>query len=216
MLKRASILPCTSLLVASLTACSTSGGLFGARGATAVNPQATPVDGATRDGGDDGLAIYFETLRDLIEGDAVVQADAFRNAANAADTAPTTTNRLNLALALATPGHPSSNPLEAQKQLSALLASGDALLPEEHTLAAVHLKEVEQRLILDAEAQRLQRAAQAASAQRNDQSAQRLQAALEENRQLKAELEEAKAKLDAIVNIERAIRDRDNGSTSPR
>jgi hypothetical protein len=77
------------------------------------------------------------------------------------------------------------------------------------------LKEVEQRLILNAEAQRLQRAAQAATAQRNDQSAQRLQAALEENAQLKAELEEAKAKLDAITNIERSIRERENGS-NPR
>jgi hypothetical protein len=201
------------LAAALLAGCTTSGGLFGSRGATASAVQTPPADGAARSGDGDGLAIYLETLRDLIEGDAVVQADAFRNVANAADTAPTTTNRLNLALALATPGHPSSNAIEAQKQLSALLASGDALLPEERTLALVHLKEVEQRLILDAEAQRLQRAVQAASAQRNDQSAQRLQAALEENRQLKAELEEAKAKLDAIVNIERSIRDRDNGST---
>ena len=70
-------------------------------------------------------------------------------------------------------------------------------------------------MILDAEAQRLQRAAEAATAQRNDQSAQRLQAALDENRQLKAELEEAKAKLDAITNIERSIRERENG-TNPR
>jgi hypothetical protein len=200
-------------LAALVAGCSTSGGLFGGTRSTASNAQAQPADGAARPGSGDGLAIYLETLRDLIEGDAVVQADAFRNAANAADAAPTTTNRLNLALALATPGHPSSNALEAQKQLSALLASGDALLPEERTLALVHLKEVEERLILDAEAQRLQLAAQAATAQRNDQSAQRLQAALEENRQLKAELEEAKAKLDAIVTIERAIRDRENGST---
>jgi hypothetical protein len=203
----------TLLLVASLAGCTTSGGLFGGRGATASNAQAPAFDSTARPAEGEGLAIYLDTLRDLIEGDAVVQADAFRSAANAADATPTTTNRLNLALALATPGHPSSNATDAQKQLSALLASGDALLPEERTLALVHLKEVEQRLILDAEAQRLQRAAQAAAVQRNDQNAQRLQAALEENRQLKAELEEAKAKLDAIVNIERAIRDRDNGST---
>ena len=47
-----------------------------------------------------------ETLRSLIEGDAVVQADVFRNVSAAADAAPTTTNRLMLALALATPTHP--------------------------------------------------------------------------------------------------------------
>ncbi|HVS23335.1 MAG TPA: hypothetical protein VMU03_06380 [Gammaproteobacteria bacterium] len=138
-----------------------------------------------------------------------MQADAFRRAQEAAETAPTTTNRLRFALALATPGHPSSNAAEAQKKLSELLAD-DALLPEERTFALLHLKEVEQRLILDAEAQRLQRAAQAATAQRNDQTAQRLQAALEENRQLRAALDEARAKLDAIISTERSIREREN------
>jgi multidrug efflux pump subunit AcrA (membrane-fusion protein) len=203
------------LLLALLTGCSTVGGPFGGRVGTPSSVQPSQAESAQGAGEGEGLAIYLQTLRDLIEGDPVVKADAFRNAADAANASPTTTNRLNLALALATPGHPSSNPLEAQKQLGELLASGDALLPEERTLALVHLKEVEQRLILNAEAQRLQRAAQAATAQRNDQSAQRLQAALEENRQLKAELEEAKAKLDAITNIERSIRDRENGS-NPR
>jgi hypothetical protein len=205
----------TLVLAVLLASCSASGGLFGTRGATTTSTQAVPSGGATGQSASEGLAIYLGTIRDLIEGDAVVKADAFRSAADAANSAPTTTNRLNLALALATPGHPSSNALEAQKQLGELLASPDALLPEERTLALVHLKEVEQRLILDAEAQRLQHAVQAATAQRNDQSAQRLQAALEENRQLKVELEEAKAKLDAIMNIERSIRDRENGS-NPR
>ncbi len=160
---------------------------------------------------------YFsdETLRSLIEGDPVVQADTFRNVAAAADVAPTTTNRLNLALALATPGHPSSDPAAAQRALGELLAAGDALLPEERILALVHLKEVEQRLILDAEAQRLQRAAQTATTQRNDQAAERLRAALEENRQLRLALDEARAKLDAITNIERSIREREN-ATNPR
>jgi hypothetical protein len=74
----------------------------------------------------------------------------------------------------------------------------------------IKLKDVEQRLILDAEADRLQQAAAAATAQRNDRSSQQLQAALEENRQLRAALDEARAKLDAITNIERSIREREN------
>jgi hypothetical protein len=160
----------------------------------------------------DTLAVYLETLRALIDGDPVAQADAFRAAENAVEASPTTTNRLNLALALATPGHPSTNPREAQRLLGELLANRDALLPEERVLAQVNLKEVEHWLILDAEAQRLQRAAAAASAARNDQSAQRLQVALEENKQLQLELDEARAKLDAITNIERSIRERENGA----
>jgi hypothetical protein len=203
----------STLLVALVAGCSTSGGVFGTRGGTPSSVQVAPTDAGPRPADGDSLAIYLHTLRDLIEGNTVIQADTFRNAADAATLAPTTTNRLNLALALATPGHPSSNPLEAQRQLSSLLASGDALLSEERTLALVHLKEVEQRLILDAEAQRLQRAAQAATTQRNDQSAQRLQTALEENRQLRVQLDEAKAKLDAITNIERSIREREHAAT---
>ena len=202
-----------TLLVAALCGCSASGGVLPSKGTGTTNVAAKAADGAQRRSGDDNVGIYLQTLHDLIEGDSVTQIDAFRRAADAASSAPTTTNRLRLALALATPGHPSSNPMEAQKQLSQLLASGDALLPEERTLALLHLKEVEQRLILDAEAQRLQRAAQAATAQRNDENTQRLQAALEENRQLKAALDEARARLDAIINTERSIRERNNGST---
>jgi hypothetical protein len=194
--------------------CSSSGGTFGARSGTPSSTTVARTAAATRGASSEGdsITVYLRTLRDLIDGDAVLQADAFRRAEEAVSAAPTTTNRLNLALALATPGHPSSNALEAQKQLTQLLASGDALLPEERTLALVHLKEVEQRLILDAEAQRLQRAAQATATQRSDVSTQRLQAALEENKLLRAQLDEARAKLDAITNIERSIRERENGA----
>jgi hypothetical protein len=208
-----------SLIVLSLllAGCGSSGGAFGTRGGgTASSVQVAPSDAVSRPVAANGLSVYFETLRDLIEGNPVVQADTFRAAADAANLTPTTTNRLNLALALATPGHPASNPLEAQRQLMSLLAASDTLLSEERTLALVYLKEVEQRLILEAEAQRLQRAEQAAAAaktQQNDDSEQRLEAALEENRQLQGELDEAKAKLDAITNIERSIREREHAAT---
>jgi hypothetical protein len=198
------------LLLCLLAGCTSLGGTAADRATTttAVFPQ-RPETAAG-----DGIAVYLQTLRSLIEGDPVLQADVFRNVAAQADAAPTTTNRLMLALALATSTHPSSNAEEAARLLRELLATGDALLPEEQVLALIHLKDVEQRLILDAEAERLQRAATAATAQRNDRSAQQLQAALEENRQLRAALDEARAKLDAITNIERSIRERENGSDS--
>jgi hypothetical protein len=201
------------LIAILLAGCTTGPGLFGGAAAPDSAIEATGNDEVSQES--DNLALYLETLRSLVEGDAVAQADAFRNAEEAVEASPTTTNRLNLALALATPGHPSTDEAQAQRMLNELLAAGDSLLPEERILAVVHLKEVEQRLILDAEAQRLQRAAAAAAAARNDQSAQRLQAALEENRLLRVELEEAREKLDAITNIERSIRERDNGS-NPR
>jgi hypothetical protein len=205
----------TALLLAiAVTGCSAFGGRSGSgqptRPAKPVS-QITPTTGARSLGGE-GLALYLRTLRDLLEGDAVLKADVFRNVAAAADAAPTTTNRLNLALALATPGHPSSNPLEAQRLLHEALAKDNALLPEERVLALVELKDVEQRLILDAEAARLQKAAQVAATQRNDQNAQRLQTALDENRQLRQQLDEARGKLDAVMNIERSIRERESGA----
>jgi hypothetical protein len=200
------------LLLCLAAGCSSLGGASDDREAAASSaPSARPVAAVG-----DSLGIYLQTLRSLIEGDPVLQADVFRNVAAQADASPTTTNRLMLALALATPTHPSSNPAEAQRLLSDLLARGDALLPEEQVLALIHLKDVDQRLILDAEAERLQRAAAAATAQRNDRSAQQLQAALEENRQLKAALDEARAKLDAITNIERSIRERENAPDAPQ
>lgn len=160
----------------------------------------------------DGLGVYLDIMRRLVEGDPVVQAETFLAVAEAAADSPTTTNRLKLALAIAVPGHPGSDPIEAQRRLSALLASGAALLPEERMLVVIHLKEVEQRLILDAEAERLRAEAEAVQARRNDENARRLRAALEENEKLSRELEEAQQKLDAITNIERSIRERENGA----
>jgi hypothetical protein len=116
------------------------------------------------------------------------------------------------ALAVATPGHPNEDPAEAQQRLSRLLAAGAALLPEERMLVAIHLKEVEQRLILDAEARRLREEAEAALEAQDDESAERLEAALAENERLTEELQEAQQKLDAITNIERSIRERENGA----
>ena len=198
------------LLVIAATGCSAFGGRPSSSQPLRPVSQLPPTAG-TRPLAGEGLALYLRTLRDLLEGDAVLKADVFRNVAAAADAAPTTTNRLNLALALATPGHPSSNPLEAQRLLNEALAKDNALLPEERVLALVELKDVEQRLILDAEAARLQRAAQVATNQRNEQSSQRLQTALDENRQLRQQLDEARAKLDAITNIERSMRERESG-----
>lgn len=205
MVKRAAL-----LLAIAATGCSAFGGRPGP--AQPARPASPPPTAGARSFGSEGLALYLNTVRELIEGDAVVKADVFRNVSAAADSAPTTTNRLNLALALATPGHPSTNPAEAQRLLNEMLAKDNALLPEERVLALLELKDVEQRLILDAEAARLQRAAQVAATQRNDQSAQRLQTALDENRLLRQQLDEARAKLDAITTIEKSIRERESGA----
>src|SRR5690606_31241252 len=164
------------------------------------------------DPGGIGLVEYLDVMRRLVEGDVLTQTETFREVAETAAAEPTTENRVMLALAVATPGHPNEDLAEAQQRLSNLLAAGAALLPEERMLVAIHLKEVEQRLILDAEARRLREEAEAERQAQNDESARRLEAALAENARLARELQEAQQKLDANTNIERSIRERENGA----
>jgi hypothetical protein len=151
-------------------------------------------------------------MRALIESDALTQAEIFGEVADAADIAPTTTNRLKYALALATPGHPGSDATLAEQRLSALLASAGALLPEERMLVTIHLREVEQRLILDAAAAQLRSESANALEQQNLESAAELSRALEENRRLRAALDDATQKLSALAAIEQSIRERENDS----
>lgn len=194
-----------------MTACA-SPGLFGRpadESGDAQNELGAPARLGTAD-----LSVYLELMRDLVEGDAVAQADTMRRVETAAEDAPTTTNRLKLALALGTPGHPGSDPERAAGLLNELLASGAALLPEERMLVAVHLKEVEQRLILDAEVEQLRHDSQDALAAQDDENRRRLEAATAENARLRKALKEAEEKLNAITNIERSIRERENGANT--
>jgi len=201
---------CLVLLPALLLGACASGGLFGGpRAGTDPQPLAATAGDAARPTAE-SLAVYLELLRRLIEGDTVTQAEAFREAARSAELAPTTTNRLKYALALATPGHVSSDATQAQRALNSLLSQADALLPEERVLATIHLKNVEQRLILDAAANEQRRTAEAELEQQNAENVRQLEAALAENRRLRVQLEEATEALDAITTIERSIRERDN------
>jgi hypothetical protein len=190
--------------------CSTSQSLFGRD--DAGTPAATNSSGVRNAVDTQTLGVYLELMRELIEGDALTQAEVFGEVADAADIAPTTTNRLKYALALATPGHPGSDATLAEQRLSALLASADALLPEERMLVTIHLREVEQRLILDAAAAQLRSESANALEQQNLESAAELRAALEENRRLRAELDDATQKLNALAAIEQSIRERENDS----
>src|SRR6202451_4052562 len=101
------------------------------------------------------IAPLLEMMSSLPQGDPARQAETFQSAKDAADLTPTTSNRLRYALALATPGYSGANPVAAQRQLSELLARPETLLPIERLLALVELKEVEQRLILQAENARM-------------------------------------------------------------
>ena len=159
----------------------------------------------------------LQMMSSLPQGDPARQAELFQSAKDAAELTPTTSNKLRFALALSTPGHSGSDPVAAQRQLSELLARPETLLPVERLLALVELKEVEQRLILQAENSRLRDDAQ------HDDSRdkllalnRRLAAESDENARLRKALDEARAKLEAVTHIERSINDRKpNGSHTP-
>jgi hypothetical protein len=199
------------VLALPVAGCAITQNPFG-RGDAEGTPPESSVSGARSAVDTQGLGVYLELMRALIEGDALTQAEIFGEVADAADIAPTTTNRLKYALALATPGHPSSDATLAEQRLSALLASADALLPEERMLVTIHLREVEQRLILDAAAAQLRSESANALEQQNLENAAELRAALEENRRLRAELDDATQKLNTLTAIEQSIRERENDS----
>jgi hypothetical protein len=163
------------------------------------------------------IAPLLDMMSSLPQGDPARQAETFQAAKDAAELTPTTSNRLRYALALATPGYSGSDPVAAQRQLSELLARPETLLPIERLLALVELKEVEQRLILQAENKRMRD--DASHDDSRDKLAainRRLTAESDENVRLRKALDEARAKLDAITHIERSINDRGtSGSRTP-
>jgi hypothetical protein len=150
-------------------------------------------------------------MASLPQGDPARQAEMFQSAKDAAELTPTTSNKLKYALALATPGYSGSDPVAAQRQLAELLARPETLLPVERLLALVELKEVEQRLILQAENKRMRDDASHGDNDTRDKLQainRRLAAESDENVKLRKALDEARAKLEAITHIERSINDR--------
>jgi hypothetical protein len=159
----------------------------------------------------------LEMMSTLPQGDPARQAELFQSAKDAAEVTPTTSNKLKYALALATPGYSGSDPVAAQRQLSELLARPETLLPVERLLALVELKEVEQRLVLQAENKRMRD--DALHDESHDKLLavnRRLAAESDENVKLRKALDEARAKLEAVTHIERSINDRGtSGSHTP-
>ena len=159
------------------------------------------------------VAPLLEMMSNLPQGDPARQAEIFQQAKDAAELQPTTSNRLRYALALATPGYSGADPVAAQRQLAELLARPETLLPVERLLATVELKEVEQRLILQAENERMRDTVPNDSHDKLQAINRRLAAETDENAKLRKALDEARAKLEAVTHIEqRSVTDRGTGA----
>jgi hypothetical protein len=196
-----------------IAACTAASILIGGCGALGTPKPAAPAvqEGPRPDLGP--VAPLLEMMSDLPQGDPARQAEVFQQAKDAAELQPTTSNKLRYALALATPGCSGADPVAAQRQLAELLARPETLLPVERLLASVQLKEVEQRLILQAENARIRDAVPNDSHDKLQAANRRLAAESDENAKLRKALDEARAKLEAVTHIEqRSVTDRGSGA----
>lgn len=170
-------------------------------------------DAAPASAGSEETGSYVQEMYKLASSDPATQAEIYADSSAAATLTPDPASRIRFALVLATPGHAGSDPERAQGMLRELLSQPALLTPTERSLATIHLHEVEERLVLDAEARRLR--AENSRAERTEAAAvaQRIAAIEEENRQLRQSLAEAEQKLEAITSIERSIREQTDNNT---
>jgi hypothetical protein len=159
----------------------------------------------------EALVDDFALLDKLIGAPADQQMQMVGAAERDFQTTPTPSKKLRLALILGTPDQAGSDLPRAQELLQEL--SDDprsSLLPGERHLVALQLKQIGDYLTLEAENRTLQ-----ADATRADELAalrHRLDGATGENVKLKKQLDEAKAKLAAIANIEKSLNERKPGN----
>ncbi len=154
------------------------------------------------------LTDHVQLLQRLVKATAAEQAEIVAAAQRDYETAPTPSRQLRFALILATPGHPATDLPRAQRLLRELMANPEMLMSGEQALAFLELQQIDDHLTLEAENRRLQTDAVRADRERLATVNRRLQLETDENTRLRKELEEARAKLDAIANIERSLNER--------
>ncbi len=166
-----------------------------------------------------GAGSYLSDMYSLAGSDRATQVEIFANVEEAPTLTPGTMTNLRFALVLATPGHPGTNAVKAQSMLRDLLSQPDLMTPGEIALATIHLKEVEQRLMLDAETERLRaentRAATTEEVAVEAAMARRLANLEAENQRLQQSLTDAESKLDALSAIERSLREQSSNGEPP-
>ena len=155
------------------------------------------------------IEVYVAELSRIASGDPAAQAEIFADATAAAQLTPSPSTHLRLGLVLSIPGHPESNPEQAQSILREVLAQTILLTPAEISLAVIHLNNVETQIVANSESRRLRSSSSRAAQTQQQAASQRLATVEAENRQLRRDLDEAEQKLEAITSIERSIREQE-------
>lgn len=159
------------------------------------------------------VSSLLEALASVVHGSPAQQAEVMAAARHDFEQARHGPAALRYGLLLAAPIHPLRNPVEAQQLLRESLSRPELLSAMERALAQVELERVTAELRLNDENQRLVTESQEArDRQRNEPStaalARQLQAAQEQNARLRTQLDDARSKLDAIIDFERRQADR--------
>lgn len=136
--------------------------------------------------GNTTAAHYLGMLYQFSNADPQDRATLYERISTDAVLDPTASNRLQLALLKAWPGHPGHNPEAARQMLETALVQRYELTPEVETLARVYLLIIDQQL-------------QASS----------------RSRALATELEEARNKLEALTTIERTVETAPRAEVTP-
>lgn len=153
---------------------------------------------------DDGqiIAQYLATLDRLGRGGVAVQAEILETTRAAYLVDPSTRNRLTYAFVLAVPGHGGTDSDGARRLLGEALATPETLLNSERALAELIVRELDARLTLTQENAALRSDTTTGERDRIASLNRRLQQETAEKERLRRELEEARAKLEAIAALE--------------
>jgi hypothetical protein len=199
----------TAIVVAALllSGCESTGNWLKGR------RTAEPAD-IVETGGSEANA-YLAELQQLVGGDPATQAEIFADAESAATLTPRPSTELRYALVLASPGHPGSDPAQAQTMLRDLLSQTEMLTETEVALATIFLNTAESSVVLGTEARRLRAENTRAATTEDAAIAQRIAQVEAENRQLRQSLDDAESKLEAITSIEQTIREQ-SGDNDPQ
>ena len=182
-------------LAALLSACAGLGP-DGGRVSAEMSPPPAPPPVLTR---------YLDTLSRMAPGDPARQQAELAATMAAAQQTRSSGDTLRYALALGSAGHASSNPAEAKRLISELLASPNTLDPAEAAFASAYLREFDARVALYAEVARQREESEQSLKLLDADADRRAEALAAENKQLKRKLAEAERKLEAVAEMERSL-----------
>jgi DNA repair exonuclease SbcCD ATPase subunit len=183
---------CLAALLSACAGMGTAGGRVSAE--TSPPPEPPPV-----------LTRYLDTLARMAPGDQARQQAELAATLAAAQQTRSSGDTLRYALALGSAGHASSNPVEAKRLISELLAGPNTLDPVEAAFASAYLREFDARVALYAEVARQREESEQSLKMLDANADRRADALATENKQLKRRLAEAERKLEAVAEMERSL-----------